>query len=123
MRFKDSKKDVFLRYKVWLSTIAGEGILGKGKWQLLKEIEAEGSLKAAAENLGVSYRKAWNDLKKAEDKLGYNLTEKQRGGKKGGKSVLTDKGRKLIEAYDALNKKLDSTIENAVDEFNKTLNN
>lgn len=121
MRLKDSKKNVFIRYKVWLSSITGEGIMGIGKWQLLKEIEKEGSLKAATVNLGISYRKAWGDIKKAEEKLGFALTEKQRGGKKGGKSIITPRGKKLIEAYEALNEKLDDTIEKASDEFLKKI--
>ena len=77
---RSSKNDVFLRYKLWLSAVSGEGIIGEGQYQLLREIEKKGSLKAAAECLGTSYRKAWGDIKNAEELLGYDLTEKVRGG-------------------------------------------
>jgi molybdate transport repressor ModE-like protein len=49
--------------------------------------------------------------------LGYDLTEKVRGGVDGGKSTLTEKAKNLLEAYDALHRKLDSTIESAYEEF------
>ena len=114
---RSSKNDVFLRYKLWLSAVSGEGIVGEGQYQLLREIEKKGSLKAAAEGLGTSYRKAWGDIKNAEALLGYDLTEKVRGGIDGGKSTLTGKAKNLLEAYDTLHKKLDSTIESAYAEF------
>jgi molybdate transport repressor ModE-like protein len=118
---RSSKNDVFLRYKLWLSAVSGEGIIGEGQYQLLREIEKKGSLKAAAECLGTSYRKAWGDIKNAEELLGYDLTEKVRGGIDGGKSTLTDNAKNLLEAYDALHQKLDNTIENAYAEFKEKI--
>ena len=118
---KSSKNDVFLRYKLWLSAVSGEGIIGESQYKLLRAIEEKGSLKAAAEGLLTSYRKAWGDIKKAEELLGYELTEKQRGGKDGGKSELTSKAKNLLKAYDELHKKLDSTIEDAYDDFKKQI--
>ncbi|MBU3928739.1 MAG: molybdenum-binding protein, partial [Bacteroidetes bacterium] len=64
---KSSKNDVFLRYKLWLSAVSGEGIVGESTHLLLRKIEEMGSLKAAAEFLGISYRKAWGDIKKSEE--------------------------------------------------------
>ncbi len=118
---RSSKNDVFLRYKMWLSAVSGEGILGDGKYKLLRTIEEKGSLKAAAEHLGMSYRKAWGDIKKAEELLGYNLTDKHRGGKDGGKSILTDKAKNLLEAYNALQKKMDNAIEDAYVDFKEKI--
>ena len=62
-------KKLRARFKLWLSTKDVEGVFGDGKWRLLKSIDAEGSLKAASESLRISYRKAWGDLKKAQDAL------------------------------------------------------
>ncbi len=118
---RSSKNDVFLRYKLWLSAVSGEGIIGEGKYKLLRMIEKLGSLKAAAESLGVSYRKAWGDIKESEELLGYDLTEKTRGGVGGGNSVLTSKAKNLLEAYDALHKKMDNAIEDAYDDFKKKI--
>lgn len=118
---RSSKNDVFLRYKLWLSAVSGEGIIGEGQYQLLRAIEGNGSLKAAAEELGTSYRKAWGDIRKAEELLGFDLTDKHRGGKDGGKSTITVKAKNLLEAYDALHKKMDDAIEEAYDEFKESI--
>ncbi len=114
---RSSKNDVFLRYKLWLSAVSGEGIIGEDKYKLLRTIEEKGSLKAAAEDMGVSYRKAWGDIKKSEELLGYELTEKHRGGVGGGKSDLTSKAKNILEAYDALHRKMDNAIEDAYEDF------
>lgn len=87
------------RFKLWLSTKGVEGVFGDGKWRLLKAVDQTGSLSAASELLRISYRKAWGDLKKAQDNLNVTLVEKQRGGRAGGKTVLTDEGRKWVKAY------------------------
>ncbi len=118
---RSSKYDVFLRYKLWLSAVSGEGIIGEGQYSLLRAIEENGSLMAAAVELETSYRKAWGDIKKAEELLGYDLTEKHRGGKDGGKSILTKRAKNLLEAYYALHKKMDSAIEDAYDEFKESI--
>ncbi len=118
---RSSKNDVFLRYKLWLSAISGEGIIGEGQYKLLRGIEELGSLKAASDMLGTSYRKAWGDIKKAEELLGYDLTEKHRGGKDGGKSLISAKAKTLLEAYDALHKKMDTAIEDAYEDFKEKI--
>lgn len=118
---RSSKNDVFLRYKLWLSAVSGEGILGEDQYTLLRLVDELGSLSAAATKLGISYRKAWGDLKSSEDMLGYELTTKQRGGSGGGKSELTDRAKKLLEAYNALHKTMDNAIEDAYGEFKKKI--
>lgn len=87
------------KIKIWLSTEANEGAFGGGKYRLLKAIEEQGSLAAAAEKLNISYRKAWGDLKKAEQYLGITLIVKTRGGSGGGQTLLTPEGVKLLKAY------------------------
>jgi len=122
-RLKPSKFEIFLNYKLWLSSVTGEGIIEEDKYKLLKLIDAKGSLKAASSEMGISYRKAWGDLKKAESLLGYELIIRQRGGKSGGTSLLTDKAKKLLEAYDVLHTRMDDAVEQAYEEFkNKTKN-
>jgi molybdate transport repressor ModE-like protein len=55
--------------------------------------------------------------------LGYDLIVRQRGGKDGGQSYLTEKAIKLLEAYDALHTRMDDAVEQAYEEFkNKTKN-
>jgi molybdate transport system regulatory protein len=118
-RVKPSKFEIFLNYKLWLSSVTGEGILEEERYKLLKKIQENGSLRSAASEMKVSYRKAWGDLKKSEELLGYKLVNRQRGGKDGGASQLTEKAIKLLEAYEALHVRLDDAVEKAYDEFKK----
>jgi molybdate transport system regulatory protein len=119
---KPTRNDVFVQYKLWLESISGEGIIGEGKVRLLKEIGLRGSLSAAAEALGLSYRKAWGDIRKAEALLGYPLTEKRRGGKEGGSSILTPQAVRLLDAYDALRKELNRNLDEAISHFQENIN-
>lgn len=118
-RIKPSKFEIFLNYKLWLSSVTGEGILEEERYKLLKKIQELGSLRAAAKVMGISYRKAWGNLKKSEELLGYQLVIRQRGGKSGGTSQLTEKAVRLLEAYDALHVQLDDAVEKAYDDFRK----
>ena len=99
--------------KLWLSTNRAEGVFGDGKWRLLKAIHAAGSLTAAAKSLGISYRKAWGDLKKAEKHLKTRLIEKRRGGRSGGGTCLTDAGKKWLEAYAGFRRDIEKAMEKA----------
>lgn len=96
-----------LNYKIWFTSQDGNGLLGDGKWQILKAIEESGSLMGACEKLGITYRRTWNDLKKIEQKLGFLLLEKSRGGADGGSSKLTKEGIKLVKAFDSFHEKVD----------------
>ncbi|MBM3405008.1 MAG: LysR family transcriptional regulator [Bacteroidetes bacterium] len=100
-----------LNYKIWLSTPEGEGILGDGKWRILKLIEEKGSLKAACEALGYTYRRTWGNLKRIEKILGFPLLEKQRGGIDGGRTYLSPEGKKLVQAFDTFHSRVDMTIQ------------
>lgn len=91
--------DISVHFKIWLESGKGEGIMGDGKWTLLKVIHETGSLRAAALQQNISYRKAWGDLKKMEDLLGITLIEKHRGGSERGSTVLTEKGQQWLKAY------------------------
>ncbi len=122
-RGKADRKTVLLNYKLWLSSITGEGIISDDTYDLLKLIKGKGSLKAAAESLGMSYRKAWGNIKDAEALLGYELTNKERGGKDGGQSTLTHKAIKLLEAYEILQTQFGDAAKKAYNDFQHKINN
>jgi molybdate transport system regulatory protein len=113
--------DILLNYKIWLSTENGQGIMGDGKWKILKAIEEYGSLKAATEALDITYRRTWGDLKKIEDLLGFAVLEKSRGGKTGGHTQLTEKGRLLVGAFDRLHQQVGTTMDEAFRDFHRQL--
>ncbi|MFP4023092.1 MAG: winged helix-turn-helix domain-containing protein [Thiohalospira sp.] len=114
--------NIFLKFKVWLENTDQESILGNGKFELLDFIDQFGSLKAAADKMEISYRKAWGMLKDAEEKLGFQLVEKQRGGQHGGNSALTDDGKILIEAYKELLIEFDEAIYQITKKFFNKVN-
>lgn len=120
-RGKSNRFNVLLNYKLWLSSMSGEGIISEDVHVLLQGIKDKGSLKAAADEAGLSYRKAWGDIKEAEKLLGYELTDKTRGGKDGGQSLLTTRADKLLEAYIALQEKLDDAVEEAFAELKQKM--
>jgi len=117
----EEMKKLRAKFKLWLSMESVEGVFGDGKWRLLKSIEATGSLKAASRSLGISYRKAWGDLKKAQQCLGVDLLRKQRGGRMGGRTTLTDQGKRWVRAYTKFRSEVERTVENAYKKHMKDL--
>ncbi len=99
-----------LNFKIWIENQNGESLFGDGKWQLLKTIEKTESLKLAIEECGLSYRKTWNKLEEIEQKLGFYLIERQRGGTAGGKTTLTPEGKKIVELFDDFHSQFDVVI-------------
>jgi molybdate transport system regulatory protein len=92
----DAAQQTVIRLHLWLER-GGGTIFGMGRLQLLERIEACGSLKAAAAELGMSYRAAWGKLKASEEALGMALIEKVGGNKSG--CSLTAEGQALAQAY------------------------
>ncbi|GFK92683.1 Molybdenum-pterin-binding protein MopA [Fundidesulfovibrio magnetotacticus] len=85
-----------VRLRLWLET--GDGMFfGSGRGMLLEAVARTGSLKKAAESLGMSYRAAWGKMRRTEKVLGVQLIE-QAGSRKGGHR-LTPAGRLLMEKF------------------------
>lgn len=115
--FSNEINDIRLHYKIWMSDKNEKGILGDGKWQILKLIENKGSMKAACDELGYTYRRTWGDLKKIEQLFGFPLLEKQRGGVDGGRTLLTSEGKKLVKAFDHFHASVDAVIRKGFENF------
>ncbi|MFZ4741941.1 MAG: winged helix-turn-helix domain-containing protein [Bacteroidales bacterium] len=110
-------ENIRLNYKIWLETQDELGILGDGKWLLLKAISETGSLKLAMEKLNLSYRKTWNNLQQIEERLGFSILDTQRGGADGGKTTLTKEGEKIVKAFDNFHTEFDTFIQQAFIKF------
>ncbi|WP_243312854.1 winged helix-turn-helix domain-containing protein [Fundidesulfovibrio agrisoli] len=89
-------KPPVVRLRLWLETEEGM-FFGTGRGMLLEAVERNGSLKKAAEELGMSYRAAWGKIRASEKVLGVMLIE-QAGSKKGGHN-LTPAGRLLVDKF------------------------
>jgi molybdate transport repressor ModE-like protein len=117
----EKMKQLRTKFKLWLSSEDAEGIFGDGKWRLLKSIDTEGSLRAASQSLHISYRKAWGDLKKTQQHLNVPLVEKQRGGNLGGRTELTEQGKKWVEAYTRFRGDIEKATEKAYEKHIREL--
>jgi molybdate transport system regulatory protein len=116
-KFKTKLNEVKLDYKIWLANKDGDGILGDGKWRILKLIAEKGSLKAACDELGYTYRRTWGNIKKIEDFFGFPLLEKHRGGAEGGSMTLTEEGKLLVKAFDKFHSTADAVIQKGFHDF------
>ncbi len=85
-----------LRLRVWIEQ-KDQIYIGIGSTLLLQHIEKLGSLRKAAEALGMSYRRAWGKLKNAEERIGQPLVEKTKG--KGQRFNLSPFGKELMEKF------------------------
>ena len=66
---------------------------------LLQQIERCGNVREACEKTGISYSKAWDMIRLAEEGLGGKIVERRAGGKDGGGASVTGRGRTLTELY------------------------
>jgi len=112
-RQKKPRIQLRAKFKLWLSTKDAEGVFGDGKFRLLKAIKTEKSLKTASESLHISYRKAWGDLRKAQEALNVPLVEKRRGGILGGQTTLTGQGVKWLKAYAGFRRDVEKAVDKA----------
>jgi len=116
-KFSSKIPGIQLHYKIWMSDDKENGILGDGKWQFLKLINEKGSLKAACDELGYTYRRTWGNLQKIEKFFGFPLLEKHRGGSEGGSTTLTEEGRRLVQTFDKFHASVDAVIQKGFANF------
>lgn len=108
-------KKLEVRSKVWLE-VDGEPLLGEGRERLLRLIEQEGSISAAARAMAIPYRKAWSYLENMENKLGFALVERHKGGVHGGRTTLTAEAMTLLARFDELKNGVQAFVDGRFDE-------
>ena len=86
--------------RFWLN-VEGKGFLGLGRIELLEQIEATGSISAAARTMGMSYKAAWDAIDAMNNLADEPLLIRQVGGRHGGGTQLTEYGRRVIRQYRA----------------------
>lgn len=90
-----------LRSKLWLEC-EGNPVIGEGRMKMLRSIHNSGSIKLAAHETGISYRRMRGALHEMESTIGYSLVRTQRGGGSGGGAELTPAAHALMDAFDKL---------------------
>jgi len=104
-----------------MESAEGLGVLDDLCWQLLKNIDQFHSLSKASTDLGISYRKAWGDLRKAEQLLGFPLVEKHRGGARGGETLLTADGQRFVASYNDFHKEFSAAVDPIIVKLKRSL--
>lgn len=100
---------VRLAHRLWLQD-RDAPVFGAGISELLGKVEATGSLRKAASEMGMAYSKAWQIVRRAEEHLGFKLMIRHAGGKGGGCSTVSDEGRRLVRAFGALTEEADPLL-------------
>jgi molybdate transport system regulatory protein len=98
-----------LLYKIWLDN--NGKAFGDGPRELLKRVETTHSLHQAADQMGMSYSKAWRMIGAMEKRLGFTLIERKVGGPSGGGSRVTIEGKELIRRYGLFQKDVRTSLD------------
>lgn len=106
-----------LNGRVWME-FDNEKILGHGRVELLERIHASGSIRQAALQMKMSYKQAWDMVNHMNANFGSPVVVSQRGGKGGGKAVLTEGGMKIIEQFHVIHAKFREFLQQNSGNFN-----
>lgn len=110
-----------VRPRIRITDDDGTIVIGPGKADLLEAIERSGSIKAAADELGMSYMRAWSLVRTMNDSFATPLVEKVRGGSHQGGATLTDRGRRVLRLYRRMEQKALRAVEPLWDALKKEL--
>ena len=69
-------------------------------------IDETKSVRAAGQRMQLSYSSCWNIIRTLQSQLSYCLIDRSQGGAGGSTSDLTQRGRELLERYNAYEKQL-----------------
>lgn len=87
--------------RFWL-TKEDKSFLGAGRVELLHKIEKTGSINAAAKEMKMSYKAAWERINGMNELADEPLIQRKIGGSGGGGTTLTPYAHELIKTYERL---------------------
>ncbi len=90
-----------IKSNIWFEN-DNNGFFGKGRIELLEQIDRNGSISAAAKAMKMSYKAAWDAVNEMNNLSETAIVQREAGGKGGGGTVLTEKGRSTIALYKEL---------------------
>lgn len=91
--------------------------IGPGKADLLHAIQATGSISAAARQMNMSYKRAWDLVGVMNRSFLQPLVDTATGGKGGGGTSLTEFGKDILRRYRLMESKAAACIEQDVAEM------
>lgn len=90
--------------RVWMKK-SDKNFIGRGRVKLLEKIDECGSILSAAKAMKMSYRSAWDAVDAMNNLSTTPLVEKVSGGKGGGGTKITQRGREIIDSFHKLEDK------------------
>ncbi|AJP59884.2 hypothetical protein UC34_17985 [Pandoraea vervacti] len=96
-------------------------VFGPGRLTLLRAIEANGSISAAARRMNMSYRRAWLLVEAMNHEFREPLVTRHIGGVSGGGAQLTPFAQNLVAHYDTLINEIRSLLDAHVPTFDAYL--
>lgn len=90
-----------LKGSLWI-TAGDASVGGHGRIALLRSVAEHGSITQAAKAFGMSYKAAWTAINTMNELSGSPLVERAIGGRGGGSTQLTERGRQLVERYEKI---------------------
>jgi len=87
------------------------GRVGAERIALLAAVRRTGSISAAAREVGLSYKAAWDAVQVLNNLFDRPLVVPSAGGTRGGASVVTDAGAAVIDGFAAVEAELASALE------------
>jgi molybdate transport system regulatory protein len=99
----------------------GSAAMGPGKAELVARIDATGSISAAARDMGMSYRRAWQLVEALNKSFREPVVVTATGGKRGGGAEVTAFGRALVAQFHAMENKASSAIADELAQYAQQL--
>jgi molybdate transport system regulatory protein len=96
-------------------------VMGPGKADLLEAIGRTGSIRAAADELEMSYMRAWTLVRVMNAAFRSPLVEKERGGGAHGGAQLTKRGQEVLKIYRSMEEKAARAVEREWEKLRKDL--
>ncbi|HXZ47943.1 MAG TPA: ModE family transcriptional regulator [Usitatibacter sp.] len=91
--------------------------IGPGKAELLRHIARTGSISASARRMGMSYRRAWLLVDTMNRCFREPVVASAAGGSGGGGARVTAFGRKVLERFDAMRRRVDRALDPELERF------
>ncbi len=104
--------------RIWIE-INDKTFIGEGKALLLEKTAELGSLRKAATELNISYRKAWYSLNQMNKTADTPLITLKHGGKQGGIAEISELGKEVLEKFEALKKEFSAFLDKQTKSLNR----
>lgn len=102
-----------VRVNLEVVNAVGDTVMNRQLYELLQGVDETGSINAARQKVGLSYKRAWDIISDLNHAINGQVTHSDIGGVDGGGTVLTSIGQELVLAYKQV---LESTNVDALEE-------